>query len=249
MLIFLINLLLCIFGTFLSSMSGCGTGIIILPIWIMMGYSLPLGLAVLQLTSVLWCPFAAKNYLKGEKFDFKLLVALIVFGLLGTFIGANTIAKLDQTTANRFVGAIVILVATLINFVDQKSIAKSKKNSNDQVVALLAFPLGIYEAAFGAGNAIITSFALMKARGLELSQALGYYYAAATFWCLSSGLIYFYSGFSDWSLLAAATIGSIIGAELGSKFGRAKGSKFLEKSVLIAGVLLGIKLIVSSLLK
>lgn len=243
---FLTNLLICLLGTFLSAMSGCGTGILIIPIWIMMGYSLPLGLSVLQVTSVLWCPVAARNYLKGEKLDYKLLLALFLSGMLGTFVGANTITQLDTLVAGRFVGIVVVLVSILINFIDQNHFAKNSVRHGNILASVLAFPLGLYEAAFGSGNAILTSFVLIKTKGITLSQSLGYYYIVATFWCLSSASIYFLNGFYDWSLLIAATIGSVLGAELGSKFGRARGSLFLKKSILLAGLILGIKMIIAS---
>jgi uncharacterized protein len=245
--LFSINLFVCLFGTFLSAMSGCGTGILIIPIWLMMGYSLPVGLAVLQLTSILWCPVAARNYLKGEKPDLKLIFSLLSIGLIGTFIGANTITRLDPDSANKLVGILVIAIAIMMNFVDHHKFTTSRGGKkNTVIVNLLALPLGAYEAAFGSGNAIFTSYVLLKFKGISLTHGLGYYYLIATPWCLSSALIYMFYGFSDWGLLIAATIGSVLGGELGSRFGKKRGSNFLKKSMLCAGVVLGLKLLAVS---
>jgi len=103
-------------------------------------------------------------------------------------------------------------------------------------------PLGVYEAFFGSGNGLFTSLVLTKSRGLSLVSALGYYYLLAFCWNSFAVCIYTKAGLSDARLMLPSTLGSVIGAYLGSRIGRGKGHRLVRPMFIVLGGTLGLKL-------
>ena len=62
----LIVLAVAFLASLLSSMSGAGASMLTTPVWISLGFPLPVAIASNQLNGAAWTLIAARNYLKGR---------------------------------------------------------------------------------------------------------------------------------------------------------------------------------------
>ena len=230
-------------AAFLSSMSGAGASMIAIPAWVSFGYSLPAALAANALNGALWTPVAARNYLHDVRVDVPLVILMTISGLIGAWLGTETVIELDPLFLRRVVGLLILLLAGFM-FVHKDFGTKRQASSCPAAAAAAGgFPLGFYEAFFGAGNGIFTSVLLVKAKGFELPVALGYYYVVSCFWCAFAAILYIEKGYGVAELMIPSSIGAFAGAFCGSRIGKRSGALFVKRLVLMLGTILGLKLL------
>lgn len=231
-------------ATLLSSMSGGGSSMITTPIYLMLGFPLPVAIATNDVSGAAWSMAAARNYLRGHKIDFKLVTGLLTFGFAGAFAGTQVIMRSKPENIERVIGVIIILLVIFTYTQRKFGLEEKPPRANRLIASLLGIPLGFYEAFFGAGNGIFTSSALSATRGFRILEALGYYYVVASLWCTFAATIYISNGHWDLKLMIPSLVGSFIGGSIGSRIGRKQGAVFVKTISIIVGTVLGLKLII-----
>ena len=233
-------------ATFLSSMSGGGSSIIALPVFLSMGITFPLATAMQKISACFWVPSSAFNYLKGKKIDWPFLIIFSLIGLVGVYLGVLVVIGVNQNILKRIVGLFIIFLVIYISL--KKSVGLSEKPARSKfketLAYIIALPMGFYESLLGSGNGIAFSAISFYAKGFDFIDALGYYFAVAVPWVILAALIFIQKGFFSWSLVVPATLGSFVGGYCGSKLARFKGNKFIKVVFAIVGGFLGIKLII-----
>ena len=230
-------------AVFLSSMSGCGSGLITLPTWIILGYPLPTAIACDKISSCFWTPIAAKNYLARTTIHWRLIIPMTALGILGSLASAFLVLQVKEVIMKPVIGGIILIVLLLVGIQKDFGIEEIQKPSDDMLMHLLGFPLGYYEGFFGAGNGIFASYAFTRIKGFSLVTSLGNYYVMAFVWCLCSLSVLTSKGFYNIPLFVSALLGSSLGGYLGSKVGATMGSGFIKKAFIVLGTILAIKLI------
>jgi uncharacterized membrane protein YfcA len=230
-------------ATLVSSMCGGGSGLITTPVWIFLGFPLPVVIATNNINGSAWTLFAARTYLRGYEIDRRLLLGLISCGLVGAYCGAQVIIRADPKTVERIIGFLVLAIVLLTVCNRGFGVAPGCPRLRKSLTSLAALPLGFYEAFFGSGNGLFTSAMLTCTRGFVLLQALGYYYILAFFWCTFSAMVYIHGGHWNPALVVPSCIGSILGALVGSKIGARQGAPFIKGMFAVVGTLLGLKLL------
>ncbi|MGC9323874.1 MAG: sulfite exporter TauE/SafE family protein [Desulfomonilia bacterium] len=230
-------------AAFVSAMSGCGSGMITLPSWLLLGYPLPTALACDKVNACVWTLLASKNYLGTASVRWKLLLVMTALGILGSVTAAYLVITIDESVLKPVIGVIILITLVMISISKETAPEKEQASSGDALMGLLGFPLGYYEGFFGAGNGIFTAFTFSKLKGFSLVKSLGYYYAMAFVWSLVAAVVLIKSGFADIPLFACASLGAGLGGHLGSKLGSARGSSFVKRVLVVLGTILGIKLI------
>lgn len=230
-------------AVFFSALSGCGSGFITLPAWLMLGYPLPVALAGDKVSSCLWTPVAAKNYLAASSVRWKTLLPMTVIGILGSMAAAFFVVRVDEAVMRPVIGAVILLALLASGLNRGLGIEESPRSSGDGIMRLLAFPFGYYEGFFGAGNGIFTSYAFARIKGFSLTTSLGNYYLMAFVWSLCALAVLVTGGFYDIPLFLSASSGAVAGGYLGSRVGSTRGSAFVKKAYLILGAVLGVKLL------
>lgn len=239
---FLLIFAVSFFATVLSAMSGAGSAMITVPIWLLMGFPLPVAQAASKVNGALWTPVAARNYLRSRELDWRFVFGLVACGLVGAYGGSLVFVSIESTVMTRVVG-ILILILVAIAFIQKEfGIEQTPPKKSQLVACISAIPLGFYEAFFGSGNGIFTSAMLVKTRGFDLLSALGYYYTISFAWCFFSAGLFLSWGYGDFSLIFPSSIGGILGAHLGSLIGKRKGSRFVKYAFVVVGGILGLKL-------
>src|SRR5262249_14423767 len=110
-------------------------------------------------------------------------------------------------------------------------------------VAAAALPLGFYEGLLGSGNSIVATLLFAVGRGFDLLTALGHYYVLAAVWCAFAAVAYWAQGQFNLALTIPVTLGAIAGGYLGSRIGSARGVGFVRGIFIVAGIVLGLKLL------
>jgi len=230
-------------AVFMSSMSGCGSGTITLPVWILLGYPLPVAIACDKIDSCVWTPIAARNYLTKAVVHWELIIPMTALGIIGSLAAAYMVIQVDESVMRRVIGATILLVLLLAAIQKDFGLTENQKSTDDRLMQLLGLPFGFYEGFFGAGNGIFTAYAFSRIKGFSLITSLGNYYLMAFIWCLFSLAVLLAGGYYDPPLFIAAALGSILGGYLGSKVGVTMGSSFVKKAFIVLGAGLALKLI------
>lgn len=230
------------FASLLSSMSGAGSAMLTTPVWLALGFPLPVVIASNQLNGAAWTLIAARNYLKGRRIDWALIRIMVLCGLAGAYVGTVIVRGIDPNALKRAIGAIILCLVAVVALNPDLGRAEGEPALSRPVTGILAFPLGVYESFFGSGNGLFTSILLTKARGFPLLTALGSYYVVAFFWNSFAVSVYSAAGFADGRLMIPSTAGSMLGAYLGSRIGRRKGQGFVRILFVALGGILGVKL-------
>lgn len=239
---FIIVLSVAFLASLLSSMSGAGAAMLTTPVWLFLGFPLPVAIASNQLNGAAWTLIAARNYLKGMTVDWPLIRIMIFYGLAGAYVGTTIVRGADAHILQRIIGMIIIALVVLVAFNPGLGRTESGPLLSRRLTGVLAFPLGVYESFFGSGNGLFTSILLSKTRGMPLLTALGSYYLISFFWNSFAVSVYSAAGFADSSLMVPSTAGSMLGAYIGSRIGRRKGYGFVRVLFLTSGGVLGLKL-------
>jgi uncharacterized protein len=229
-------------ASLLSSMSGAGSAMLTTPVWLSLGFPLPVAIASNQMNGAAWTLIAARNYLRGKTLDWPLIRNMVCFGLAGAYAGTVIVRNMDGHLLQRIIGVIIICLVVVVGLNPSLGIAESAPRLSRRMTGVLAFPLGVYESFFGSGNGLFTSLLLTKARGFLLLTALGYYYVVAFTWNCFAVAIYISAGFADGTLMVPSTAGSMLGAYIGSRVGRRKGYGLVRALFLTLGGVLGLKL-------
>ena len=229
----------------LSAMSGGGSSMIATPVWLMLGFPLPVAITSNTVCGTAWTLVAARNYLRGQHIDKRLLCGLSAFGLLGAYVGTQVILYCNPQSLQRVIGAVILVLVAFAFLRKDFGLEEAPPKLNRFYTSIAAIPLGFYEAFFGSGNGIFTSAVLTSARGFKLLQALGYYYVISFFWCVFAAIMYLRSGTWTPKLMVPAAIFSLCGAYVGSRIGARKGGRFVKSIFVAIGTILGLKLLLA----
>jgi len=229
-------------ASLLSSMSGAGAAMLTTPVWLSLGFPLPVAIASNQINGAAWTLIAARNYLRGRILDWPLIRAMVGFGLAGAWAGTIIVRSIDGHSLQRVIGVIIICLVAVVAVNPSLGRSESEPRIPRWLTGVLALPLGCYESFFGSGNGLFTSFLLSKARGFTLLTALGYYYVLAFTWNCFAVAIYSSAGIANARLMIPSTAGSVLGASFGSRLGRRKGHGLVRGVFLTLGGVLGMKL-------
>ncbi len=233
-------------ATSVSAMSGGGSSIIAVPVFLSMGIALPMAVAIQSVSGAFWVLPSAYNYLKGRKIDWKFLLLFAGIGTIGSYFGALTIISFNQKILTSIIGVLILFLIGFMNYrknLGLKEQVSSKKKSS--LSYLFSLPMGFYEGFFGSGNGIFFTLVTSYTKGFDFIDALGYYYAVAFPWVVVGALVLMFRGYFDLSLMIPAILGSLIGGHFGSKYARVKGNKFIKIAFTIVGIILGLKLLLN----
>lgn len=233
-------------ATLLSSMSGGGASVIMVPIMMWLGIPFPMAMSTQKFASIFWMLPTSRNYLKGRKVKWGFLFLFSLLGLLGVYLGVTFVLHVDKRAMEFGIGILILLLVLYTYFNKKIGLREEKIYSPLQraLSHLFAPILGFYEAIFGSGNGIMFAIVALKTRGFDFINALGYYYSVAFPWNLFAALLYIHKGYFEWSIMIPAVLGSLIGGYIGSKYAKHKGNKFIKLMFIFVGTILGIKLLI-----
>jgi uncharacterized membrane protein YfcA len=230
-------------STLVGSMSGGSSSLLMTPSWLALGFPLATAVGADKIAGTAWTLFGAANYLRHRPVDGRLLGGMIVSGVLGAAIGTRITLVVDPTWLKRVVGGLILGAVLLVAARPRLGAREGPPRLSRSAMSVAAFPFGIYEGLLGSGNSIAVTVLISVGRGVDLLTALGHYYLVAAAWCGFAAAVYWAAGAQRLELAVPATAGAIIGGYLGSRIGSRQGVGFVRAIFVIAGVVLGIKLL------
>jgi len=229
----------------LGSLSGGSASAITTPAWLALGVPLPSAVATDKVAGAFWTILGAGNYLRGRTVDWTLLAGMMVLGLGGAWFGAAVTVRMDPLVLKRVVGAIILVFLAVTLARPALGTEPGLPRLSRPAVGVWALPMGFYEGMLGSGNSLAASLLFCAGRGYDLITALGHYYVLAFGWCALAAILYVGQGYGDLAMIIPATLGSCAGGYLGSRVASERGSRFVRTLFVIAGALLGLKLLLA----
>lgn len=235
-------------ATFLSVLSGGGTGVINTPIFLWLGIPLPTTTALQKTASVFWMIPSGYRYLKNRKIDFLFVAIFAGIGLAGVWYGVNFVTTIPRRVFELVIGFTILFLVLYSffkkNFGDERLTFKKQTLGHKILIFPMSLLFGLYEGFFGAGNGIFFSTFTYFSRGWNIKQALGYYFIISWLWNVYASYLFYQKGFLDLHLSIAIIIGSVFGALLGTSYGTKKSNTFFKLTFQIMGILLSLKLLI-----
>lgn len=227
-----------------TSISG-GAGVFAVPTMLAFGLP-PVNVLALNRMSDVGVSFGAlRNYWKAKVIDWKLVIKIIPFLALGSYIGANIVVNLPEKSLKYiilvgvFIG-MLFLIKPARPFINAQGTSKAKKIFGFLVI----FLIGIWNGALAMAGATFAILALVymfdkyfvEARGIEIVAAIPETLISTTILVLASNVNYIW--------LLTMFIASFAGAFLGSHLAIKKGDNFIKKCMVLIGVLMIAKVII-----
>lgn len=234
-------------GTFLGVISGAGSSIVVLPIYLWLGIPLPLTIATSKLYCAFSSPFGAYNYLKGQKINWRFLVVFAVIGLVGAYFGVQFVLTINENILKSIMGTAIIIFIAYTYF--NKNFGLKKIRTISPIKEIISYPIaflmGFYESMIGSGNGIIFAIVTSFSRGFDFISAFGYYLAIVFFWSSFAAILYVRQGYFDFWIMLSAIVGGMIGTYTGSRYAKYKGNRFIKIAFMTFGLILGLKLMLN----
>jgi uncharacterized protein len=231
-------------AAFLSSMSGGGSSVIALPIFLSLGISFPLATVINKVAGIFWLLPSSYNYLKGRKIDWRFLLSFALVGLVGVYLGVLIVLHINQRLLKTGVGIFIIVLVIYIALQKNAGIKTAGvcSRQREPLAYGIALPMGIYEGVLGSGNGIVFSAISFYVKGFDFMSALGYYFSISFIWSVFGSLVLISKGYFSLALVVPAILGSVPGAYIGSKYARYRGNRFIKIVFVVIGGILGVKL-------
>jgi hypothetical protein len=244
-------------GGFLVGLTGVGAGSIFTP-----GLILFFNISPIQAVGVsLAHSFVAKSvgslvHIKMKNYDanhLKWLVGGAVPAALLTpyFLNFSFFLKSDFSYFFRQAIGVLIIVAVLISFLQEKIVSHLKKILRkinlgvNGILLVIGIVVGFLVSLTSVGSGPLVLLGLLFIPSLSAKKAVGTTIIFGIFVSLAASLSYAIASLIDWEVLVGLLLGSVPGILIGSLLvGRFK-SHYLKKFLLLFLFLLGLKLLLS----
>jgi uncharacterized membrane protein YfcA len=230
-------------STLIGAMSGGSASLLMTPSWLALGFPLATAVAADKVAGTVWTLVGAANYLERRTLDRRLIAGMIVVGVVGAAVGTRITMLVDPGPLKRVVGALILGAVLLVVARPRVGTGNHPPRLSRRAMSVAAFPFGVYEGLLGSGNSIAVSLLVSAGRGVDLLTALGHYYLVAAAWCGFAAAAYWAAGAQRLELAVPATAGAIAGGYLGSRIGSRRGLGFVRALFVVAGIVLGVKLL------
>ena len=233
-------------ANFFSALAGGGAGLLQLPALIFLGLPFSIALATHKVASVALGLGATIRHLRESRLEKRMALIILVSGLPGVMLGANTILSIPERTAEISLGILTILLG--IYSLLKPDLGMHKKNlylSNAALFfgSITLFFIGFLNGSLTSGTGLFCTLWLVRWFRIDYKTAIAYtLILVGVFWnglgALTLGLL----SEIRWLWLPALMIGSLIGGYLGAHFAIKKGNHIIKRIFEITTLLVGCKL-------
>lgn len=248
------TLFLCLAGfiaSLVDSIAG-GGGIISLPAFLVAGVPPYFALGTNKFASTAASFTSSLKYAQSQKVNFRLLIYLIPFTLIGAIWGAKTVLKIDQ----RFLSIMVLVLVLVIGIYSlfSKKIGQDGEfleinRQNICLGILFALALGFYDGFFGPGTGSFLMFGLMALYHFDFLQATGNARVLNFVSNISALITFAIHRQVNYIIGLPVLIAMIFGARLGTKMALNSGVKLVKPIFVIMSLALAIKMLFNLLQK
>jgi hypothetical protein len=234
----------------LSALAGGGSGLVQLPVLILMGLSFPLALATHKLASVALGVGATLRHVRERSLNPKLSAFILACGLPGVVLGTRVVLALPPKLCTLLLGLLTIALGLY-------SIAKPQLGSGNVVRQLdlrgkaiggaVLFAIGFLNGSLTSGTGLFVTLWLVSWFGLDYGRAVAYtLILVGLFWNGAGAIMLGIQGQIAWGWVPVLVTGSIAGGYLGAHLAIAKGTRLVKRAFEILSLMMGISLLFKS---
>lgn len=215
-----------------------GGGLIQLPIALVLLPSFPVASVVgsLKIPSFSGTAFAAVQYIRKVKLQWKLLLMMMLLATLSAFVGSSLLTKVH----NDFMKPILLVVLSLVAVYSytKKNFGQhvSKELSKGRIVnyaIIISIIIGFYDGFIGPGTGSFLILAFITIIGIDFLHASANAKMVNLATNAGSIVLFLIKGTIIWSIAIPMAICNAIGGIVGAKLAINKGNKFIRVFFLI----------------
>ncbi len=244
---FFILFIVAVVSNGLSAIAGGGAGLIQLPIIIFLGLPFAVALATHKVASVALGVGATIRHLKSSQLNRMISLMVIVAGLPGVVLGANTILLIPESIAKTSLGVLTVGLGVYSYVKPQLGSELALKNSDFSgllIGAVGLFFFGFLNGSLTSGTGLFVTLWLVRWFGFDYKLAVAHtMILVGLFWNGTGAITLGLQQSIQWDWLPALIIGSIVGGYLGAHLSISQGNKFIKRVFEITTIAVGIKLI------
>lgn len=228
---FLLNGFLGVLIGFFSGFFGIGGGTILVPVLMLMGYTMKesVGISVLQM--LLSSVFGSYVNYKAKKLDLKVGLACGIGGLIGAMFSGFVVAYVDEIYL-KFALLFALFVA-IVKFFFAPSEDSRAQIDNKFLLFSLGFVIGVFAISIGVGGALFLTPILVGFLHFDMKKAISIGLLFVFFASLSGFVSLAMHDMVDYQAGLIIGLGAIVGVYFGVKTGH-KVDKTLQKCLLLA---------------
>ncbi len=228
-------LFLCIaaFGAgFVDAIVG-GGGLIQTPTALVLMPNLPVATVIgsLKIPAFSGTFFAAKQYVKKVKIDWKQMTLMCTVAFSFAFLGSELLSKMGNTHMKPILFCVLIVVAIYTYTKKGFGQSQSKKLSSNALLLrslLLSATVGFYDGFIGPGTGSFLVLGFIALLGYDFLQASAHAKMVNLSTNFGSIVLFFIKGTIIWGVAIPMAICNAFGGLLGAKLAIAKGNQFIR---------------------
>lgn len=206
-----------------------GGGLISLPMLMSVGIPPHVALGTNKLQASVGTSVATYSYYKKKFLVFKTVYKGLLFGFVGTCLGAFLTQMLSSGILNAIIPFLLILILAYTIFVPSLgSVETPAKISEPLCFSIFGFLLGFYDGFFGPGTGSLWVFVLTFFLGYHFIHATAY----AKVFNLKSNLFatvcFAMAGAINYHIAFWMAVGQMIGGWLGARLAMRRGAKLIR---------------------
>ncbi len=240
-------LLLALAANLLSAMAGGGAGLLQLPALIFLGLPFPIALATHKIATVALGAGATLKHARGGHVHWRFASVMLIAGLPGVVLGANTILNVPPRLAEIALGILTIGLGLYSIFKRELGQHYAPRNDHGRGLLLGAvglFVLGFFNGSLTSGTGLFVTLWLVTWFGLDFKRATAYtMILVGLFWNGTGALALALLAPVKWSWLPALLLGSLAGGYLGAHLAIQYGNPLIKRVFEIITILVGLALI------
>jgi len=231
----------------LSAIAGGGAGLIQLPIIIFLGLPFTVALATHKVASVALGVGASIRHFKTSKLSRNISLVVLLAGMPGVILGANTILLIDEAIAKMSLGILTVGLGIYSFIKPELGQVQTLKNADKKgllIGSLGIFFFGFLNGSLTSGTGLFVTLWLIRWFGFDYKQAIAHTLVlVGLFWNSTGAITLGIQQSIQWSWLPALIAGSLVGGFLGAHLSIVKGNAFIKRVFEITTIAVGIKLL------
>lgn len=228
-------ILLCLFASlagFVDAIVG-GGGLIQTPASLILLPKLPVATVIgsLKIPSFSGTFFAAKQYVKQVKIDWKKMMLMCLVAFVASFSGSLLLTQMS----NRFMKPIILIVLVFVAIYSftKKNFGQQvhKQNSPKKQLILsimISLIIGFYDGFIGPGAGSFLVLAFISLLGFDFLHASAHAKLINLATNLGSILLFFITGHILWQVAIPMAVCNAMGGIIGARMAITKGNKFIR---------------------
>lgn len=222
-----------------------GGGLISLPAYLISGLPVHNAIATNKTAAAMGTALTTYRYVRNGYVPFRTGIVCVVFGLIGSTIGAQIALLISDGIFKIIMLVIIPLTALYLLTRGDFSKERSLRRESQQILMCIpiAFGLGIYDGFYGPGMGTFLMIVLTGWVHMNIRNANGICKVINMATNIAAFAVYFFSGKVILALGLVAGLFSIAGNYVGAKYFESGNTKFVKPLMMVVLVIFFIKLL------